>query len=675
MKRKIFFSALLSIAISSKASAQLELYDSIVTQYLTSPPESGFMLMQTPNTFTQGALFQVYKNYTGDIDNDMTIVRTHTDNLVNMTHHKYKQTYKGVDVEAAGCIEHFLPNGSLAFVNAKLAVNLDMEVKPDLTPENAVTTLLSQLSTEIQFAWNDSTYEADFQQTMNDPNATYYPTAKLVLAIDSYKDVLAEIPANRYQLAYKIKVVSIDPFQITEYYIDASTGTVFKERITGVHENGIAGAYGYGTNNAIDSKWVGGFAWEYRLHALDNGHNYETRKDVSQSISPTWGGLAEVDDSDDDWGNVQLTETSAHVFTGLAWDYFSASPYNRDGIDDNSKFLQVRTQRQAIGAWFHFDFEFIPNPRLTFGKVGAWDYSWDPSIVAHEYFHGIVEYTANLAPQFEPGALEESYADIFGLVIQAEMLDNGVTDWIFGNHASGLTSSSSRSLVDPNSAGDHIAGTGNGPFSIVYGGGQPDTYLGTYYYSGTSSSIDEGGIHVNSGVQNHWFYILAHGASGTNDINDYYNVPGIGMDDAARIAYLAVTSNLLSASQYTDSRMATIQAATYLFGACSQQYRSTVDAWYAVGLGSLNSCAPLAISDNSPTIQIYPNPSKGVISISLEGTALKNNINIYSLTGQLVKSVSPAGLNTLTVSDLSAGTYFIHLESDNESIIKKVIIL
>jgi Zn-dependent metalloprotease len=61
--------------------------------------------------------------------------------------------------------------------------------------------------------------------------------------------------------------------------------------------------------------------------------------------------------------------------------------------------------------------------------------------------------------------------------------------------------------------------------------GQPDTYKGTFWYAGTA---DSGGVHTNSGVLNHWFYILA--VSGTNDIGSVYNVTGITIAKAEKIA-------------------------------------------------------------------------------------------------------------------------------------------
>lgn len=185
--------------------------------------------------------------------------------------------------------------------------------------------------------------------------------------------------------------------------------------------------------------------------------------------------------------------------------------------------------------------------------------------------------------------------------------------------------------------------------------------------------VDAGGVHFNSGVQSHWFYVLANGAANTNDNGDYFNVTGIGMDDAARIAYLTMTT-LMSTSQYTDSRMASIQASINLFGECSQQHRSTVDAWYAVGIGGVNTCHPLSNTDISKSIMIYPNPANTVFSISTEGLELVKDVKIYSINGTLVKSINQGNLLNIDVSDLSTGTYIVRVNIDGKFLSKKLII-
>ena len=649
---------------------QLGQFTNVLNQFFSAPEESGFMYFQTPNQYAPGQCFSYYKMAVSDIDNDMLLLESHTDSMVGMTHYKFQQLYKGLTVEGAGCIEHFDAEGSLVFTNAKYAVDLEIDPNPTIPKESAVETLLKLLPDSLEYAWNDSTLEAQFQIIKNNPLATYYPNAELLIAIDNYNHVNFNIPASRYTLAYKIKVATANPLELKTYYLDANTGQILKITTPHIEDIGPAGAYGYGTQNIIDTKWFGGFSQHYRLVAEHSGHNFETRKGDDPFLLAYWGDLIQHNDNDDDWGNVYLTETSAHYFTQVSWDYFQN--FGRNGFDNNGHFLEVRTQWQSNNAAFNYDNNYFPYPRISFGKINGFDYSWEPSVVAHEFTHGITHFTANLVYEFEPGAINESFSDIFGIDIHAEMLDNGSTDWIIGNHATPLHFW--RSLMDPNSEGRHFSHY-DGNNDPVLGDGQPDTYLGTFYYDGTDLNVDKGGVHINSGVQNHWFYILSEGKSETNDIGDFYDVQGIGRDKAVQISYFALTSILQSASQYVDVRLATIQAAKEIFGECSQEHRSTIDAWYAVGLGSLNSCPPLSIDEVAQELNLYPNPSDQYFVLSGFGFSTIDKVSIYDLNGKVVQEVQNYQKGSpIDVSLLANGIYQVKIQIENIIVSRKLVV-
>ncbi len=163
----------------------------------------------------------------------------------------------------------------------------------------------------------------------------------------------------------------------------------------------------------------------------------------------------------------------------------------------------------------------------------------------------------------ESGALNKSFSDIFGEMV--ESWSEGNCDYLVGADRGAI-----RSLSNPPSYSD-------------YAGTMPDTYLGTGWYSG---STDNGGVHHNSSVQNHWFYLLSEGGSGTTDFGIPYNVAAITRFKARLIAYRALTTYLTSSSKYIDARKATLQAAWDLYGQCSPEIIAVGDAWHAVGVKS-----------------------------------------------------------------------------------------
>jgi hypothetical protein len=183
-------------------------------------------------------------------------------------------------------------------------------------------------------------------------------------------------------------------------------------------------------------------------------------------------------------------------------------------------------------------------------------------VVGHEFTHGITWYEAALIYQGESGALNESFSDIFGVMVERHI--SGLPDWIIGEDFSvGF-----RSFQNPNDFGD------------------PDTFAGINWVNPNDLNNDFGGVHSNSGVQNHWFFLLANGGVGTNDLGQAFNVQGIGIIDAARIAHRNLTTYMQPGSTFADARVGSLNAAIDLFGECSPQHASTAAAWQAVGIGN-----------------------------------------------------------------------------------------
>ena len=103
-------------------------------------------------------------------------------------------------------------------------------------------------------------------------------------------------------------------------------------------------------------------------------------------------------------------------------------------------------------------------------------------IVGHEVSHGVTQSSAGLIYQNESGALNESFSDIFGEMI--ENYTDDPNDWLMGDDR---TDGFIRSMSNPKDKSD------------------PDTYKGTNW---KTTSGDNWGVHTNSGVQNYWFFLL-----------------------------------------------------------------------------------------------------------------------------------------------------------------------
>lgn len=649
--------------ISNLGLSQLDSFEVTLAPMFSIPAQDGWMYFNTPNNYQPGECFQYYKTQQNDTKNDMLLLNEHVDSLAYYKHYKFQQLYKGVPVEGAGCIEHFDPSGNLIFTNAKHAIDIEEDIVPTYNPQQIIDILLNQLPPSNHYAWEHPLWEQQIKEDNKDSTATWYPEPKLMLAIDEVKNMGGGIDGSRYKLVYKIPLLILTPIQKSIiYYVDAHTGAIHKERTT-VEENVYADVYGYG-NRLIDAAWKGGFVQKFYLKAEDGNHNIHTKKFVPNN-SP-WGSWPETQKSGDQWGDTYLTETSAHYHATNTWDYFYFT-FGRNGYDGNGLELRVATQYPGNNAYYYYP---ANSPHyLIFGQPApGYDYGSEPSVVAHEFAHGITKYTAGLIYENESGALNESYSDIFGIVYQAVMLDGGSTDWIQGNFIPNSLELT-RSFSDPNTRGVHWDGQYDGNNNPIYNLGQPKSYNGNYWCSSCPIDVDAGGVHINSGVQNRWFYLLTVG-------DNNLNIQGIGMTKAARIAYYALTSILNNSAQYYDSKNATLQAAITLYGQCSQEHISVAKAWNAVNVSAGNPCPTASFDDlvNQDDVIIYPNPTSSILNFEVSKN-LDDDVKIYDLNGKIVKILEIKSTHySANVSELERGMYFVHFIINGQILVKRIVL-
>lgn len=257
----------------------------------------------------------------------------------------------------------------------------------------------------------------------------------------------------------------------------------------------------------------------------------------------------------------------------VSYDFYIDS-LGRDSYDDNGSiiknFINPPTMQLQNGKSPNNAGAYGPPYNLMVYGMGDGQ-SMSPvvglDVEGHEYSHMVINFNGSggLTYQGESGALNESFADIFGTCIE---FYSGVSpDWNIGEDVV-IGRPFMRSMSNPNSQQ------------------QPDTYQGTHWANPNNLNYDNGGVHINSGVQNYWFYLLAQGGSGTNDLNNTYSVTGIGLSDARDIAYRNLTNYLTSSATFMDTYYGSLQAADDLFGNPSIEYTAVQQAWYAVGIGN-----------------------------------------------------------------------------------------
>lgn len=394
---------------------------------------------------------------------------------------------------------------------------------------------------------------------------------------------------------------------------------------------------------------------EYEINNPTAGtHQWTNVKGDKGSYKVSFSGNPAVDVH---WGMGKTYDFYKNTFNYYSYDNDSASVIRNyyDGVKQTAG-----TQNNAMA---------LPDPHnamvygtgdgIQFNPLVALD------IEGHEFTHLITARNANLDYQGESGALNESFSDMMGAAIVHYAKGAGAMDWLIGAGVP-ITAPYMRSFSNPKGPAGFTDTSLARP--------QPHTYLGQYWADTASSAADNGGVHINSGVGNKWFYLLAHGGSGTNDNQYAYNISPIGIQKAQNIAFTTFTDYLTSTSRYHDAYTNSLQATEDLYGKNSAEYQAVKDAWKAVGIPKEASGIQTGNAVMSPGMEIYPNPSGGEINIkSLLDKPVQ--VELYDILGRKTIELQIApGNNNVNLTTLGKGVYFATYHTESSSHTQKVIL-
>ncbi|MFH8802323.1 M4 family metallopeptidase [Streptomyces sp. NPDC017936] len=254
------------------------------------------------------------------------------------------------------------------------------------------------------------------------------------------------------------------------------------------------------------------------------------------------------------------TATRAYESLGLTFDFYREA-YGRHSIDDGNLGLDATVHYRR-----RFNNAFWDGERMVFGDGDGRvfnDFTISVDVVAHELTHGVTEYTAGFEYQDQSGALNESMSDVFGSLVKqfARRQTAEEADWLIGAglFTPAVRGQALRSMRAPGTAYD----------SPLLGGRDPQPDHMTHYVHGPE---DNGGVHINSGIPNHAFYLTA------------VAIGGFAWERAGRIWYDTLTSGRLSrTADFQEFARATVATAERLYGTRTE-FEAVVKAWSDVGL-------------------------------------------------------------------------------------------
>jgi bacillolysin len=482
--------------------------------------------------------------------------------LPSRTVERMQQYYQGVPVWGAEVVRD-LDGGVPVSIFGDLSAQFTLDTQPALTVEAATQQLLSGAAAGAKLL---------------------RPVALFVLRLQT----------GEHRLAYTSVVQS--EYQIDRVFIDAKSGAELLRYSTLQKQSAI----GTGRGLVGDTKKMS-VRLQAGVYKADDAlrppvlTTFDMRNNLTRALDVLSGApLFASDvatDTDNTWTDVSAVD--AHAYVGWTYDYYFKR-HGRRGLDNRDRplFSMINAVSQqgavllppelldfalnafwcpdcgpgAIGMMFFGN--GIPST-FTFGGQLVGPLAGSLDIVAHELTHGVTSSTSNLLPTNEPGALNEAFSDMMGTAaeffFQPVGTGIGQADYLVGED----------SFRAPGGGGPNGIRSLANPISLGY----PDHY--SIRFTGPE---DDGGVHINSTIPSHAYYLSIEG--GRNRVSGI-TVQGVGAANREQIEkafYRAFTFLLPSSANFSTARAASIQAARDLYGANSAAATAITQAWTAVGV-------------------------------------------------------------------------------------------
>ena len=476
-----------------------------------------------------------FKSYGGafgirDADTELVLVNGGANRMVNGVQLTYQQVYEDVPVFAAVLKARFTGRNQLSSVNGTFVPNIKLQsTRPTLSAARAdkiaIDTVAAQNATEASKlsldGFGDLSLRANASQDLAAVNNALYV----------FRTGLVQGVAGSDHLVYEVEVTNSDKSVREFVYVDAHSGAVV-DQITGIF---------HGLDREVSETTLANVVWDE-----SNGDPYP--------IPAGWAG-----------GNAQQVFDWQNEIDGAAETYnLFGSMASWDSYDNAGATMRTVNNDPGISC---------PNANWNGTSTNYCTDVTGDDTVAHEWGHAYTDFTNNLIYQWQSGALNESYSDIWGDTV--DLLNGRGIDSPDLVRASNTCSSNVAGANFPgNPVVDTVrwlSGEDDPAFFGIPGGsgnairdmwdptcfGDPGKVTDTEYHCATT---DQGGVHTNSGVPNHAFALMVDGGT--------YNgqtVNALGLTKAAHIHWGA--QNMLTpASNFMDHANALEASCSDLIG-------------------------------------------------------------------------------------------------------------
>jgi cysteine-rich repeat protein len=514
-------------------------------------------------------------------------------------HSVFKQVYNGLPVFGAELRAHFNQNGELFVVNGNFLPEIKASTNPNLTAieasERAIRTVglqqYNRKKAELKVGDKVSAFNDDFSDLMA-------VSTKLMIFRSG---MLQGVPGIDH-LAFEVQVANVGRSVREFVYVDAHNGKVI-DQITGIYDALDRRAY--------DAE---GFAHP--------GPNYPA--------SPFWVEGDPIPTTDAEADNMILASGETYNF------FFSA--FLRDGFDGAGATMDSifnRGDSCPNASWNGIYISFCPG--LT-----------TDDITGHEWAHAYTEYTNGLIYQWQSGALNESYSDIWGETVDLingrgfDVPGGARSDGSCSDYGPGGGDDSVRWLLGEESSIGALRDMWNPTCA-----GDPGKVTDGQYWCTTG---DNGGVHFNSGVPNHAYTLMVDGGNYNG-----YNVAGLGLTKAAHIQW-AAQNMLIPSSNFLDNADALEAACSSLIGTDLNDLNTGAPSGEVIDAGD---CAEVADAIAAVEFRTVPDQCGFVSLLAPDAPALCEGLGSVqtNLVENFESGALPAGWTASSHDVVDPGTF------------------
>lgn len=452
---------------------------------------------------------------------------------LGMTHVRFEQTKNNVPVDGAEIVVHFDKDNQVVSVNGHV----------------------NQLALNDTKLTTNSSVSEDFAIKV----AKSSVKAPLELAFDPITDKVVYPFEGKNYVAYKINLSFLGDEPGNWFvYVDANTGKVIDKINALLHANNVKKEQHDGVGRGVHAELR-------HLHItkeIERGKPavfklYDESHENLEGIYTMDYNTGEIisNPSSSFKDHYQKPAVDAHYNSEKVYDYY-LEEHGRNSLDGNG---------MAILSYVHvgtnYNNAFWNGQFMAYGD-GDGEFmvplSAGLDVAAHEMTHGVITHTANLQYRFQSGALNESFADVFGALIDEDDWEMG--EDIMAPAAKAEGRNALRSLSNPD---QYPVSAERAP----YGDGYYPKHMDEYY--DMPARVDNGGVHVNSSITNHAAYLIGE---------------QIGKEKLGKIYYRALTIYLTPTSDFSDARNAIAQSAADLYGEGSPEVAAVESGFDQVGI-------------------------------------------------------------------------------------------